>query len=72
MKWSRLPFGIKTACHIFQRTIEKILSGKVDNIILYQDDICQGARTREELKSKTEQAIRRLKQASMTIETNVN
>ena len=65
LRWSRLPFGIKTANHIFQRAIEKILLGKVDNIIIYQDDICMGARTREELKSKTEQVLRR--QAGMTI-----
>ena len=47
-RWYRLPFGIKTASYIFQRAIEKILLGKVDNIIIYQDDICLGARTREE------------------------
>ena len=35
--------GIKTASHIFQIAIEKILFGKVDNIIIYQDDICLGA-----------------------------
>ena len=46
--------------------MEKILR-KVDNIIIYQDDICLEAHTREELKSKTEQVQRRLKQESMTI-----
>ena len=55
LRWSRLPFGIKTASHIFQRAIKKILLEKVDNIIIYQDDICLAARTREELKDKTEQ-----------------
>ena len=70
-RWSRLPFGIKTACHIFRRVIEKILLGKGDNIIIYQDDICLGARTREELKSKTEQVLQRLKQAGMTINRHV-
>ena len=69
LRWSHLPFGIKTASDIFQRAIEKILSGKVDNITIYQYDIYMGARTREELKSKTEQFLRRLKQAGMT---NVN
>ena len=67
LRWSHLPFGIQTASHVFQRTIEKILLRKVDNIIIYQDDIYLGARTREELKSKTEQVIRRLKQSGMTI-----
>ena len=63
--WSRLPFGIKTASHIFQWAIEKILLGKLDNIIIYQDNI---VRIREELKNKIEQFLRRLKQAIMTIE----
>ena len=67
LRWSRLPFEIKTASHIFQKAVEKILLGKVDNILIYQDDICLAARTREELKSKTEQVLRRLKQAGMTI-----
>ena len=65
LSWSHLPFGIKTASHIFQRAIKKILLRKVDNIIIYQDDICLGACTREELKSKTEQVLQRLKQAGM-------
>ena len=36
----------------------------------YQDYICLGARTREEFKSKTEQVLRRLKQAGMTINSD--
>ena len=40
----------------------------MDNIILYQDDIYLEAYTREELKSKTEQVLQRLKQAGMTID----
>ena len=35
--------------------------------MIYQDDICLGARTKEELKSKTEQVLRTLKQAGMTL-----
>ena len=60
LRWSCLPFGIKTASHIFQIAIEKILLRKVDNIIIYQDDICMGARTKEALKSKIKQVLRRL------------
>ena len=37
------------------------------NIIIYQDDICLSAGTREELKSKREQVLQRLKQAGMTL-----
>ena len=36
--------------------------------MIYQDDICMEAHTRNELKSKTEQVLRRLKQAGMTID----
>ena len=67
LRWSHLPFGIKTASHLFQRAIEKILFGKGDNITIYQDDIYLGDRTREEFDSKTEQVLRRLKQAGMKI-----
>ena len=67
LRWSCLPFGIKTASDIFQRAIEKILLGKVDNILIFQDYICLAAHTREELKNKTEQILQRLKQADMTI-----
>ena len=35
---SRMPFGIKTASHIFQRAIE-VLLGRMDNILIYQDDM---------------------------------
>ena len=42
----------------------------MDKIIIYQDDICLGACTRKELKSKTEQIQQRLKQAGMTINRN--
>ena len=39
----------------------------MDNIRIYQDDICLAARTREELKNKTEQVLRRLKHEGMII-----
>ena len=67
LRWSHLLFGIKTVNHIFQRATEKILLGKVDNIIIHQDNICLGSCTRKELKNKTEQVLQGLKQAGMTI-----
>ena len=67
LKWSCLPFVIKSASHIFQRAIEKILLGKVDYIIIDQDEIRLGAYTREELKSKSEQVLLKLKWADVTI-----
>ena len=44
LRWSHLPMGIRTASHIFQRAIEQFLSGKVDNIIIYQNDWSQHQR----------------------------
>lgn len=38
MKMKRLPFGIKTAAAIFQKTIENLLRG-INGVVCYQDDI---------------------------------
>ena len=43
LRWFCLLFGIKTASHTFQRAIKKILFGKVDNLIIFQDEIYLGA-----------------------------
>ena len=67
LRWSRFLFGIKQLLIFFKEP-----SRKRDNIIIYQDDICLETRTREELKSKTEQVPMRLKEAGMTIKTNAN
>lgn len=37
-KMKRMPFGIKTAAAIFQKTMESFLSG-IPNVVCYQDDI---------------------------------
>ena len=65
--WDGLACRSETASHIFQRAIEKILFGKEENILIYQDDICLVARISEELKSKIEHVLEILKQAGMTI-----
>ena len=44
----------KTASSIFQRAMENILSREVENMIIYQDDICIGASSKKELEQKTE------------------
>lgn len=38
LKMKRLPFGIKTAAAIFQKTLENLLRG-IENVVVYQDDI---------------------------------
>ena len=67
LRWTRLPFGVKTSSHIFQRTIEGILLGKIKNMVIYQDDICVGASTKEELKYKVVQILKKLSEVGMTI-----
>ena len=38
LRWTRLPFGIKTASAQFQSAIEKTI-GEIPHSIIYQDDI---------------------------------
>lgn len=45
-----MAYCVKTASAIFQWAIENVLIGDVKNMIFYQDDICIGAPSREELK----------------------
>ena len=46
--------------------MEKTL-GELSNIIIYQDDICIGARNETELDERVKQALSSLKDAGMTI-----
>ena len=71
LRWSHLPFGIKTDNYIFQSAIEKIVLGKVENIIMYQDDKRLGARTIEEL-NRTSLTEIRTGRYDKKIETNIN
>ena len=59
-----MPYGIKTASNIFQRTIEQVL---VENMVCYQDNICNGATNENELKKKTDIVLNRLRNIGMTI-----
>ena len=68
LRWRRLPFGIKTASAQFQAAMEKTL-GELSNIIIYQDDICIGARNETELDERVKQALSSLKDAGTTINT---
>ncbi|XP_047135337.1 uncharacterized protein LOC124812559 [Hydra vulgaris] len=52
LRWTCLPFGIKTASVIFQRAIESVVSDIIPNMIIFQDDTCVSAKNAEELKSK--------------------
>ena len=65
-QFNRLPFGVKTASAIFQRTIEKICSG-LEGVTVYQDDILVHARNEEELKQRSGKLLQRLSKRNVTI-----
>ena len=67
LRWKRMPYGIKTASAIFQRTIEQVLGEVIKDMVYYQDGICIGATNENELKKKTDIILNRLRNAGMTI-----
>ena len=69
LRWTRLPFGIKTASALFQAAIEKtVFAGDcTSNIVVYQDDICIGAANEAELNEKVSCMLKKLKDAGMTV-----
>ena len=56
-----MPYGIKIASSIFQRVMENILIGEVENWLIYQDDICIRASCKKELEQKTEYVLNKFK-----------
>ena len=67
VRWKVLPEGIKTASAIFQKAIETTIGVDITNCVAYQDDICCGAKTKEELQTKLAQILDRLSKAGMTV-----
>ena len=67
VQWKVLPEGIKTASAIFQKAIETTIGADIMNCVAYQDDICCGAKTKEELQTKLAQILDRLSKAGMTV-----
>ena len=67
VRWTRLPFGIKTASAQFQRAIEKTIGEDIPNVVIYQDDIGIEARSEKLLSEKVEQVLGRLERSGMTI-----
>ena len=62
-----MPYGIKTASSIFQRAIENVLTGEVEKMVIYQDDILVGAVNMDELRRKTQRILKKLEDAGMSI-----
>ena len=67
LRWCRMPYGIKTASSIFQRAIENVLTGEVEKMVIYQDDILVGAVNMDELRRKTQRILKKLEDAGMSI-----
>ena len=67
LRWTRLPFGIKTASAQFQAAIEKTLGEKVQNIIIFQDDILIGGKNEKQLMEKVAAILKLLQYSGMTI-----
>ena len=67
-----MPYGIKTASAIFQRTIEQVLGEHIKDMVCYQDDICIGATNENEFKKKTNIVLNILRNAGKKMKKCVN
>ena len=47
-----IPFGIENVSAQFQEAMEKSIDNAVENMVIYQDDICIGAKSETELDMK--------------------
>lgn len=67
LRWTCLPYGIKTASAIFQRAIEYTLGIDCPRTVIYQDDICIGADNPEKLRMKVDEVLNTLFEAGLQI-----
>ena len=70
LRWTRLPYGVKTASAQFQAAMEATLCDNMQNRIIYQDDIAIGAESEEELEAKVCSVLKTLNEAGMRINRN--
>ncbi|XP_043287520.1 uncharacterized protein K02A2.6-like [Venturia canescens] len=63
---NRLPFGIKSACAIFQKTIEKILQG-AKGVVSFLDDIIITGKNRDEHLQNLKETFERLSKAGLKL-----
>ena len=47
LQWTHMPYGIKISLAIFEKALENVLLGKIENMIIYQNDICVGASSKK-------------------------
>ncbi|XP_053686710.1 uncharacterized protein K02A2.6-like [Sabethes cyaneus] len=67
-RFTRLMFGVNCAPEIFQREMSRILE-KIENKVVYIDDVLLFGGTLEELRSTVSQVLRILRQNNLTLNT---
>ena len=67
LRWTRLPYGVKTASAQFQAAMEATIGNIATNLVIYQDDVCVGARTGQELDAKVARLLSKLKEKGMRV-----
>ena len=65
-QYKRLNFGINTAAEIFQKAIERVLSG-LENVINISDDIIVFGKDQSEHDEKLDLVLQRLESAGLTL-----
>ena len=67
-EFNRLPFGLCNAPRTFSLLMDKLFSDmKFKDVLCYLDDLCIFAKTFEELLSKLERVLQRLRDANLTL-----
>ena len=70
-RWTRLPFGLKVSSEIFQRKLNKALSGLSSVICIADDLLVMGcSNTRDEAASDNEQTSKLQKWCSQSHNAN--
>ena len=67
LRYTRMSYDIKITSAIFQRGIEKTLLDNIKNKIVYQNDICLGVATQDDVNLNTMIVLDLLKEAGLTI-----
>jgi Reverse transcriptase (RNA-dependent DNA polymerase) len=66
MRFTRLVFSVNCTLEIFQRTLERKLSG-IDGVIVYIDDILIHAESERELQERTDRVLESLRRNNLTL-----
>ena len=69
---NRLWYGVSSAVAIWQRNMESIIAG-IEGVKVFIDDICIGAKNKNELITRIEKVLEKLHKHNIKINTkNVN